>query len=206
VGAFDAEPTEDSKVVRRSPSSKPPAQKSTRKRAKKASSKKKPPAKKAAAKKASTRKKPLAKTAKKRSTQKRRPTRKFVKRTVAKPKRTSNGKLRGTMHNGKPLPPIRQLTKEQMARAMERIRIGQSFPLELGMKIVRKKRDGELVITLCENGFEMEGVVYSSLSTAAMYAERRIVSANAFFNLESNKCTEVRDKRGKPIAGYDALP
>jgi DNA-directed RNA polymerase specialized sigma24 family protein len=113
--------------------------------------------------------------------------------------REANG--RGTMRNGKLLPPIRQLTKFQMDQAIRRIRIGQPFDLQLGMQIVRKKREGEIVITLVDNGFECDGVIYSSLSTAAMYQERRIVSANAFFNLEQNKCTEIRNKRGKPIAG-----
>lgn len=112
---------------------------------------------------------------------------------------------RATMSNGKPLPPIRQLTPEQMKQALERVRIGQPFDLKVGMQIVRRRRGkkgGEVVVHLRKNGFEVDGTVYSSLSTAAMYVERRVVSANAWFHLENHKCTEIRDENGVPIAGF----
>ncbi len=111
---------------------------------------------------------------------------------------------RGVMKNGKLLPPVRQLTGSKMLKAISQIKIGQPFPLELGMAIVRKMRKGDLVVTLRPTGFEWNGTVYSSLSTAAMYAERRVVSANAFFNLERHKCTQVWDIKGKVIAGEGA--
>ena len=132
------------------------------------------------------------------------PKRPRLKRPKPKKKPAAKPGERGTMNNGKRLPPVRQLTQAGMAKALERVKIAQPFPLEIGMQVVRKKRNGDLVVYLRETGFEWGGTIYSSLSTAAMYAERRVVSANAFFNLAQNKCTEIRDHNGRAIAGHDA--
>ena len=100
------------------------------------------------------------------------------------------------------LPQPRALTEDQMAAALGRVRLGQSFDLAIGMEIVRKKRDGsEVVVKIAKDGFAMDGVTYPSLSAAGQWASRRAVSGNDFFNVEVYSCTEIRGK-GVPQAVY----
>jgi len=79
------------------------------------------------------------------------------------------------------------------------VRIGQSIPLRIGMQLVRRKLNGsESIVVLREDGFEVEGTKYPSLSTAAIALEKRSVSGNEFFHL-SHKRTEVRNELGEVI-------
>ncbi len=108
-----------------------------------------------------------------------------------------------TLKSGKPLPPVRQLSKKQMKAAIGRIKVSQSFPLELGMQLVRKTKDGDnIIVQLVPTGFELDGVIYSSVSTAVMYRLRKVTSGNAYFNLATNQCTEIWSEDGGVLAGY----
>lgn len=93
------------------------------------------------------------------------------------------------------LPQPRTLDAEQMAAALGRVKLGQTFDLTIGMEIVRKKRDGsEVVVKIAKDGFVMEGVTYPSLSAAGQWASKRAVSGNDFFNVTTYSCTEIRGK------------
>lgn len=93
------------------------------------------------------------------------------------------------------LPQPRALDAEQMAAALARVKLGQTFDLAVGMEIVRKKRDGsEVVVKIAKDGFVMDGVTYPSLSAAGQWASKRAVSGNDFFNTQSYSCTEIRGK------------
>lgn len=110
-----------------------------------------------------------------------------------------------TMRNGKALPPIRQVTEAKMARALGRVKIGQPFDLQLGMQLVRKTKSGDtIIVKLRPTGFELDGVIYSALSTALMYRLRKVVSGNDYFNLNTNQCTEIWAADGSVLAGYSA--
>lgn len=112
---------------------------------------------------------------------------------------------RATMHNGKLLPPVRSNTKEQQAAALARVKIGQPFDLKVGMQLVRKTKNGEhIIVKIKPLGFELDGVTYSSLSTAIMYKLRKMTSGNAYFHLEHNHCTEVWSASGKVLAGHSS--
>jgi len=119
-----------------------------------------------------------------------------------------------TMASGKPLPAPRKVSEEEMhlALADAQQKLGANIELEYGMEIVRRKRDGDVVATITPHGFACDlpkdlakaaGLevrqVFGSLSSVAMWAERRMVSGNDFFNLAMHNCTEVRDKYGRII-------
>lgn len=79
------------------------------------------------------------------------------------------------------------------------VRIGQPFALVPSMQLVRRKADGqERVVILRENGFEVAGQLYPSLSTAAIALEKRSVSGNDFFHLRHVQ-VEIRDSEGKVL-------
>jgi hypothetical protein len=108
-----------------------------------------------------------------------------------------------TLKNGKPLPPIRQLSVKQMKAALARIKVGQGFALDVGMQLVRKTKDGDnIIVQLVPTGFRLDGVVYSSLSTAIMYRLRKVTSGNAYFSIATHQCTEIWSKKGEVLAGY----
>ena len=108
-----------------------------------------------------------------------------------------------TLKNGKPLPPIRQLSAKQMKAALARIKVGQGFPLDVGMQLVRKTKDGDnIIVQLVPTGFRLDGVVYSSISTAIMYRLRKVTSGNAYFNIATHQCTEIWSEKGEVLAGY----
>jgi pyruvate/2-oxoglutarate dehydrogenase complex dihydrolipoamide acyltransferase (E2) component len=108
-----------------------------------------------------------------------------------------------TLKSGKPLPPVRQLNKKQMKAALARIKVAQPFPLELGMQLVRRTKDGDtIIVRLMPTGFELDGVIYSSLSTAIMYRLRKVTSGNAYFDLTTHQCTEIWSEDGDVLAGY----
>lgn len=64
------------------------------------------------------------------------------------------------------------------------VRVGQPFTLEVGMRLVRHKRDRVVVVALRATGFEFAGKIYPTLSAAAIASEHRSVSGNDFFSLE----------------------
>jgi hypothetical protein len=71
------------------------------------------------------------------------------------------------------------------------------------MQLVRKTKDGDnIIVRLVPTGFELDGVIYSSLSTAVMYRLRKVTSGNAYFNLATNQCTEIWSEDGGVLAGY----
>ena len=136
----------------------------------------------------------------KKKTVKKKPTRRAPAPDVSK---LVDAQGRPTLKNGKPLPPIRPNTKKQMATALARVKIGQPCDLEVGMQLVRKTKDGEHVaVKIKPLGFELDGVLYSSLSTAIMYRLRKMQSGNAYFHLQNNQCTELWDADGHVLAGY----
>lgn len=162
----------------------------------KKSTKKATKATKATAAKATSAKKPAtkAKAAKKASGAKRGP-------RIPKSERTQ---IYGKDSN-RFLPQAREITEDQMALALSRVKLGQPFELGIGMEIVRKKRDGsEVAVKITKNGFVMDGETYSSLSAAGQWASKRAVSGNDFFNVETYSCTEIRGK-GVPGGVYSKL-
>ncbi len=131
--------------------------------------------------------------------------------------RVANGKANWpTMKNGKPLPSPKKLNEEEMRNALTAIqgKLGTNIELDYGMKLVRKKRDGDVIAAITPHGFEytiadttaLKGAglekpkqIFGSLSSVAMWHERRMVSGNDFFNVGKHTCTEVRDKKGKVL-------
>lgn len=82
------------------------------------------------------------------------------------------------------------------------VRIGSWFPLEVGHRLVRKTKHGEIEIVFRETGFEWGGKIYPSLSAAAQAAHdgRRCVSGNEFFNMQRYKrLVDVRNQRGEVL-------
>ena len=134
-----------------------------------------------------------------------------VRKTVKKAPVPDMSKLvdaegRPTLKNGKPLPPIRPNTPKQMGKALKRVRIGQPFPLRAGMQLVRRTKQGDHVIVKIKPlGFELDGVLYSALSTAIMYRLRKMQSGNDYFHLDKNQCTEIWDEDGNVLAGHSLL-
>lgn len=120
-----------------------------------------------------------------------------------------------TMSTGKPLPGPKSLTEEEMTAALAetQAKLGANIRLEYGMQIARRKRGGDTIVTITQHGFEYEvdeklagkaefkkrKQLFGSLSSVAMWAERRMVSGNDFFNLSKHNCTEVRDVEGRII-------
>lgn len=100
----------------------------------------------------------------------------------------------------------KEISEQEMAahlaptRFKERgVRISQPFQLEVGMQLIRQKRDRSVVVTLRSNGFEYEGKIYPTLSAAAIASEHRSVSGNDFFNLE-HPSSEIRAADGTILA------
>ena len=120
-----------------------------------------------------------------------------------------------TMANGKPLPAPKRLTEEEMNEqlAEAQSKLGANIQLEYGMEIARRKREGDIVAVITPHGFSYDVgeklakaagfdkpvQLFGSLSSVAMWAERRMVSGNDFFNLAKHNCTEVRDTQGRII-------
>ncbi len=138
------------------------------------------------------------------------------------PERVERPKSWPTMANGKPLPAPKQLTEEEMQAALEetQAKLGANIRLEYGMRIARRKRDGDIVTRITPHGFEYDvdeklakaagfgatRQTFGSLSSVAMWAERRMVSGNDFFNLSKHTCTEVRDPKGRIIDRKGGVP
>ncbi len=166
------------------------------------------PATKAAKKTPKKAPKRTAKKAPKKAAKKPKAVKKPAPKPAPKPARRQHVALvdtegRPTMRSGKPLPPIRANTVDQMAKAMARVRIGQPFDLAVGMQLVRKVKEGDhVIVTVKPLGFELDNVLYSSLSTAIMYRLRKMQSGNAYFHLEQNQCTEIWSKSGEVLAGH----
>lgn len=121
----------------------------------------------------------------------------------AKSRKLVDKEGRPCLKNGRPLPPVRANTPEQMEAAIKRIKIHQPFPLEVGMQLVRKTKEGDhVIVKLRPRGFELDGVLYSSLSTAVMYRLRKMQSGNAYFDLEKHQCTEIWSEDGTVLAGH----
>ncbi len=152
-------------------------------------------------------KKKKKKLKKKKATKKKAPPK--APAAVAKPKAKRKEKDPDyPLPGGKPLPQPRTIPAEKMLERIKGgagkrvgVRIDCPVALELGMQIVRRKRDGtEIIVTLQPNGFEYNGETYASLSSCCIVAEKRIVSGNDFFNLSKHQGTEVRDRNGQVIA------
>jgi chemotaxis protein histidine kinase CheA len=128
----------------------------------------------------------------------------------AKPKKKAKAAAPESADNGEPkkknnmarVPKPRVLDEETMLKRLDKIKLGAAIDLEVGMRVVRKGRDGmDTVVVLTPNGFEYDGETYSSLSAAAQIASGSAYrSGNDYFNLKTSKCTEVRDEDGKVIA------
>jgi hypothetical protein len=120
-----------------------------------------------------------------------------------------------SMSNGKALPAPKKLIEEEMVESLAEAqsKLGANLELGYGMSIARRKRDGDVVVTITANGwlyeveeklaqaagFEKREQLFGSLSSVAMWAERRMVSGNDFFSLAKHNCTEVRDAEGRII-------
>jgi hypothetical protein len=120
-----------------------------------------------------------------------------------------------TMANTKPLPSPRVLTEEEMTESLAEAqsKLGANIQLEYGMEIARRKREGDIVVAITPKGWRFEvdekdakaagfstrTQFFGSLSSVAMWAEKRMVSGNDFFNLSKHNCTEVRDTQGRII-------
>ena len=116
----------------------------------------------------------------------------------------ATGGVAATTRGGKTLAHTRTLSADEMGKAMSRIAIGAEIEFKVGMQIVRKTRNGEVVVVLKENGFLYDDKLWSSLSGAAMAATRASRSGNDFFSLKSG-CTEVRNAKGQVIASKHKL-
>lgn len=79
------------------------------------------------------------------------------------------------------------------------VRIGQPLVLEVGMQLVRRKRDREVVVLLRATGFEFAGKIFATLSAAAIASEHRSVSGNDFFSLV-HPSAEIRAADGRVLA------
>lgn len=194
--------TTKKKLVR--PSKPVKASKAAKAKKSKPEPKKAAPKKKAAAKPAS-KAKPAVKNAEKPKPVKpaKAETKKAVGSKAPPPKpRAPRTAERKVAKNGKALPAPQTITKEQMLRALDKVRLGVKVDWEWGMQIVRKGRGGEeFVVTVTENGFLYDGEHYASLSSAAQNASGTPCrSGNDWFNLLTASCTEVRDAKGKVIA------
>lgn len=120
-----------------------------------------------------------------------------------------------TMANKKPLPGPRQLTEEEMNESLAEAqsKLGANIQLEYGMEIARRKREGDIIVAITPHGWKFEvdekdakaagfktrAQLFGSLSSVAMWAEKRMVSGNDFFNLAKHNCTEVRDPQGRIV-------
>jgi hypothetical protein len=117
-----------------------------------------------------------------------------------KPKKLPDGRIE--LPNGRYIPAPKELTKEKMLLALERVnsKLALDFDLVIGMKLIQHRRgdDGPLVVALKKNGFEYEGDIYSSLTGACMAACLRSVSGAEVFNFEKHRNLEVK---GKAVPG-----
>jgi hypothetical protein len=123
---------------------------------------------------------------------------------VKKPKPVLKGTQGALTPNGRSLPQPKVVPEEKMQPAIDRIKIGQPFDLDFGMQIVRVKRDGEVIVKITKQGFELDGKTYSSLSACAMWAAHSMASGNDYFNLLT-KNAEIRDAKGKVLASRETL-
>jgi len=107
------------------------------------------------------------------------------------------------------LPAPKVLTRSQMREAIERIRIGQPFVLDVGHVLVRTSKGSDVCVMLCEDGFHLNlnDRVYGSLSTAAKAAERILGASkgtsrpgNDYFSILRHHSTEIRDAHGNVLA------
>ena len=180
------------------------------------------PVAKKTAKKKTIKKKAVKKTVKKKAAPK-----KAVKKAAPKKARTKKAKAKkpatgkGQRHEWpddwphvkagprmKPLPRPRKLLGDEMLKALGRLNNGKGglgqkgFDIDIGMEIVRKRRTGEeVVVGVAKDGFVLDGVTYSSLTAAAMWAEKAMRSGNDYFSVAKHNCTEIRG-RGVPNGVY----
>lgn len=132
-----------------------------------------------------------------------------------KPPEPAKPKSWPTMANGKPLPTPAPLSEEEMKDALSaaQSKLGANIELDYGMRLVRRKRQGEIVCYIRPNGFEYTidekdakaaGLdstkqLFGSLSSVAMWVEKRMVSGLDFFNISKHNCTEIRSSKGQII-------
>ena len=102
-----------------------------------------------------------------------------------------------------PLPLPRKITRKQMERRLAKTNIGQLAPLTIGMAVHRDIERGPLagttlIVAFRESGFETDGCLFGSLSSAVTHHLGYNRTGRAFINL-ARPHTRLYDAQGKQI-------
>ena len=104
--------------------------------------------------------------------------------------------------NGRIAPAPKKLDKEKMAKSLERLQLGTSFDVAVGMQLIQKRRSGnDVIVKIKKDGYEWDGDVYGSLSAACMWATHRSVSGNDMFNFTKHSNITIKGK-GVPNGSF----
>lgn len=120
------------------------------------------------------------------------------------------------MRDGRIYPLPRRLDEEKMRERLPSLgeRLGTNVELEIGFSLVRKLRNGKVIVTrLVKDGFEYEIPqelatlaefdstiqVFSSLSSVAHWADGRLRDGTSYFSLKKSGSTEVWDQKDRLI-------
>lgn len=115
----------------------------------------------------------------------------------------SQGMYRQYSPSDFPLPLPHAITPLVMQRILDRLDIGQDFPLKIGMSVHREVYRGPLagttvIIAFRPTGFETDGVIFGSLSSAASHHLGYNRTGSRFINLHKDH-TSLYDEHGQRI-------
>jgi hypothetical protein len=115
----------------------------------------------------------------------------------------SQGVYRQYSQSDMPLPLPREIHPMLMAHRLARLDIGQDYPLNVGMYVIREVWNGPLAgttitIVFRENGFETDGAIFGSLSSAVSHHLGYNRTGSRFINLRKDH-TSLYDEHGQRI-------